>query len=45
VLQLTLTLKDIDKDEVLDREAPGSENAKYDQQFFEDKWQTGTIVR
>lgn len=28
----------MDKDAVLDREPPGSEKAKHDQQFFDDKW-------
>jgi hypothetical protein len=44
VVTCGMSLNDIDKDEVLDREGPGSENATYDQQFFEDKWKAGTKV-
>ena len=32
-----MSLNQIDKDEVLDREPAGSENAKHDQRFFDDK--------
>jgi len=37
-----MSLNHIDKDEVLDREPSGSEYARHDQQFFNDKWKTGT---
>jgi len=39
-----MSLNHIDKDEVLDCEPAGSENAKHDQQFFDDKWKIGTVV-
>jgi hypothetical protein len=39
-----MSLNHIDKDEVLDREPSGSENAKHDQQLFEDKWTTATPI-
>jgi hypothetical protein len=39
-----MSLNHIDKDEVLDHEAAGSENAKHDQQLFEDEWKTATPV-
>jgi hypothetical protein len=44
VVTCGMSLNHIDKDEVLDREQAGSENAKHDQQFFDDKWKTGNVV-
>ncbi|HWW02983.1 MAG TPA: hypothetical protein VNZ64_25000 [Candidatus Acidoferrum sp.] len=44
VVTCGMSLNHIDKDEVLDREPAGSENAKYDSQFFEGKWKTGAIL-
>src|SRR5258706_16029043 len=37
VVTCGMSLNHIDKDEVLDRESSGSENARHDHQFFEDK--------
>jgi hypothetical protein len=37
-----MSLNHVDKDEVLDHEQSGSENAKHDHQLFEEKWKTGT---
>ncbi len=42
VVTCGMSLNHIDKDEVLDREPSGSENAKHDHQFFDDKWKKGT---
>jgi AbiJ N-terminal domain 4 len=39
-----MSLNHIDKDEVLDHEPAGSENAKHDQQLFEDEWKTATPI-
>jgi hypothetical protein len=39
-----MSLNHIDKDEVLDHEPSGSENAKHDHQLFEDKWKTATPI-
>jgi hypothetical protein len=39
-----MSLNHIDKDEVLDHEQSGSENAKHDHQLFEDKWKTATPI-
>src|SRR6185437_1255743 len=39
-----MSLNHIDKDEVLDHEPSGSENAKHDYQLFEDKWKNATPV-
>jgi hypothetical protein len=44
VVTCGMSLNHIDKDEVLDREPAGSENAKHDQQFFDDKWKIGAVV-
>ena len=44
VVTCGMSLNHIDKDEVLDREPAGSENARHDQQFFNDKWKIGTVV-
>jgi hypothetical protein len=44
VVTCGMSLNDINKDEVLDREPAGSENAIHDQGFFDDKWKTGTPV-
>jgi len=44
VVTCGMSLNHIDKDEVLDREPAASENAGYDQRFFEDKWKSGTVV-
>jgi len=37
-----MSLNHVDKNEVLDREPAGSEYARHDQQFFDDKWKNGT---
>jgi AbiJ N-terminal domain 4 len=37
-----MSLNHIDKDEVLDHESSGSENAKHDQDLFEQEWRTAT---
>jgi hypothetical protein len=39
-----MSLNHIDKDEVLDHEPSGSENANHDQQLFEDEWKTATPI-
>jgi len=39
-----MSLNHIDKDEVLDHEPSGSENAKHDIQLFEDEWKTATSI-
>jgi hypothetical protein len=39
-----MSLNHIDKDEVLDHEPAGSENAKHDQQLFENEWKSATPV-
>jgi hypothetical protein len=39
-----MSLNHIDKDEVLDHEPHGSENAKHDCQLFDDKWKTATTI-
>jgi hypothetical protein len=39
-----MSLNQIDKDEVLDHEPAGSENAKHDHQLFEDKWKTAMPI-
>ena len=39
-----MSLNHIDKDEVLDHEPSGSENAAHDRQLFEDQWRTGTSI-
>lgn len=39
-----MSLNHIDKDEVLDHEPSGSENARHDIQLFEDEWKTATPV-
>jgi hypothetical protein len=39
-----MSLNHIDKDEVLDHEPAGSENAKHDHQLFEDKWKTAMPI-
>ena len=39
-----MSLNHIDKDEVLDHEPAGSENAKHDQRLFEDEWKTATQI-
>jgi len=44
VVTCGMSLNHINKDEVLDRETAGSENAKHDQQFFADKWKIGAVV-
>lgn len=44
VVTCGMSLNHIDKDEVLDREPAGSENARHDQQFFDDKWKSGLPV-
>jgi len=44
VVTCGMSLNHIDKDEVLDREPSGSENARHDHQFFDDKWKTATVV-
>jgi hypothetical protein len=45
VVTCGMSLNHIDKDEVLDREPAGSENANHDHQFFDDKWKIGTVVK
>jgi len=42
VVTCGMSLNHIDKDEVLDREPSGSELARHDQRFFDDKWRIGT---
>jgi hypothetical protein len=44
VVTCGMSLNDINKDEVLDREPAGSENANHDQKFFDEKWKAGTVV-
>jgi hypothetical protein len=44
VVTCGMSLNHINKDEVLDRDTAGSENAKHDQQFFADKWKIGSVV-
>jgi hypothetical protein len=39
-----MSLNHIDKDEVLDHEPSGSENAQHDHQLFEDKWRTAAPI-
>jgi hypothetical protein len=39
-----MSLNHLDKDEVLDHEPSGSENAKHDHRLFEDKWKTAIPV-
>lgn len=39
-----MSLNHIDKDEVLDHEPSGSENATHDHQLFEQQWQTATVI-
>ncbi|MDB6065825.1 MAG: hypothetical protein JWR26_2033 [Pedosphaera sp.] len=39
-----MSLNHIDKDEVLDHEPSGSENATHDQQLFEREWKTATPI-
>ncbi len=39
-----MSLNHIDKDEVLDHEPSGSENAIHDHQLFEDKWKIATPI-
>lgn len=39
-----MSLNHIDKDEVLDHEPSGSENAEHDQQLFEEKWRIATPI-
>lgn len=44
VVTCGMSLNHINKNEVLDREPAGSENAVHDQQFFREKWKIGTVV-
>jgi hypothetical protein len=39
-----MSLNHIDKDEVLDHEEAGSENAMHDQRLFENEWKTATLI-
>jgi AbiJ N-terminal domain 4 len=39
-----MSLNHIDKDEVLDHEPSGSENAKHDQDLFEEKWKAAMLI-
>jgi hypothetical protein len=39
-----MSLNHVDKDEVLDHEPSGSENAKHDQQLFEERWNTAAPI-
>jgi len=39
-----MSFNHINKDEAIDRDVAGSENAKHDFQFFEDKWKLGTPI-
>ncbi|EEF59765.1 AbiJ-NTD4 domain-containing protein [Pedosphaera parvula] len=39
-----MSLNHIDKDEVLDHEPTGSENARHDSQLFEQQWSIATLV-
>jgi hypothetical protein len=45
VVTCGMSLNNINKDEVLDREPSGSEYARHDKQFFDDKWKTGTPLK
>jgi len=44
VVTCGMSLNHIDKDEVLDRESPGSEYAKHDCEFFEVNWKKATVL-
>lgn len=44
VVTCGMSLNHIDKDEVLDHEPSGSENAKHDEQLFEDEWKTARPI-
>jgi len=44
VVTCGMSLNNIDRNEVLDREPAGSENSNHDQQFFDEKWKSGIGV-
>jgi len=44
VVTCGMSLNHIDKDEVLDHETTGSENAKHDHQLFEQQWKIATAI-
>jgi hypothetical protein len=44
VVTCGMSLNHIDKDEVLDHELAGSENAQHDQKLFDQQWKIATAI-